>query len=196
MVGDQSGRGNARLAQVDPVDDPLKSYLALVEKVDAFFERVARRYAQKIKCGPGCSDCCRRIISLYPFEIDRMMAAAAGLEPAELRGVVRRAQEAQQDPQAACPLLSNDRCLIYEARPIICRTHGLPMLVPGEDSLCMCVYNLKGLEHIDGDCVLDLRPVNEILATVNHLLTTGRGKSPERVGVADAIIQSFGGGGE
>jgi len=178
------------------VEDPQKAYLALVEKVDAFFERVARRYAGRIKCGPGCADCCRRIITLYPFEIDRMMAAAAGLEPAGLEGVIRRARRAGGDPQAACPLLSGDRCLIYEARPIICRTHGLPMLVPGEDSLSMCVYNLKGLEHLDGDCVLDLKPVNEILATVNHLLTTGRGRSPERVGVADAILKRFDGGGE
>lgn len=193
MVGDQPGRGNARLAQVDPVDDPFKSYLALVEKVDAFFERVAERYRDKIKCAPGCADCCRRIITLYPFEIDRMMTAVAELDAAELEQVVQRARRSGADPQAACPLLFEDRCLIYKARPVICRTHGLPLLVPGEDSLSMCVYNLKGLEHLDGDCVLDLKPVNQILATVNHLLTTGRGKSPARVGVAEAILKRFDG---
>lgn len=178
------------------MDDPLKSYLALVEKVDAFFERVAGRYADKIKCGPGCDDCCRRILCLYPFEIERMMAAAEKLDAAELGGVVQRSRRAAEDPQAACPLLSGGRCMIYAARPIICRTHGLPMLVPGEDSLSMCVYNLQGLEHIDGDCVLDLKPVNQILATVNHLLTTVRGRSPERVGVAEAILKRFDGGAE
>jgi Fe-S-cluster containining protein len=176
------------------VDDPLKSYLALVEKVDTFFDRVAGRYSDEIKCGPGCDDCCRRILSLYPFEIDRMMAAAAELEAAGLEGVIQRSRRAMEDPEAACPLLQEGRCMIYEARPVICRTHGLPMLVPGEDSLSMCVYNLKGLEHLDGDCVLDLKPVNQILATVNHLLTTGRGTSPERVGVADAILKRFDGG--
>jgi Fe-S-cluster containining protein len=176
------------------VDDPQKSYLALVEKVDAFFERVAGRYADKIKCAAGCADCCRRIITLYPFEIDLMMAAVAELEPAELEGVIQRARQADRDPEAACPLLFEDRCLIYTARPIICRTHGLPMLVPGEDSLSMCVYNLRGLEHLDGDCVLDLKPVNQILATVNHLVASSKGESPERVGVADAVLQRFGGG--
>jgi Fe-S-cluster containining protein len=177
------------------VDDPLKSYLALVEKVDAFFGRVAGRYGGQIKCGPGCADCCRRIITLYPFEIDRMMAAAAELDEAELEEVIRRARRADNDPEAACPLLREDRCLIYQARPVICRTHGLPMLVPGEDSLSMCVYNLKGLEHLDGDCVLDLKPVNQILATVNHLIASSKGESPERVGVADAILERFDTGG-
>jgi Fe-S-cluster containining protein len=196
MVGGQPGCGNARRAQVDPVEDPLKSYLALVEKVDAFFERVADKYGDRIKCGPGCDDCCRRSLSLYPFEIDRMVAAAGELDPAELEGVIRRSRRAIEDPEAACPLLSEGRCLIYAHRPIICRTHGLPMLVPGEDSLSMCVYNLKGLERLDGDCVLDLKPVNQILATVNHLLTTGRGTSPERLTVADAILARFNKGDE
>lgn len=176
------------------MDDPLKSYLALVEKVDAFFDRVAERYGDKIKCAPGCADCCRRIITLYPFEIERMMAAAAELDSAELKGVIQRSRQAEGNLEAACPMLKEDRCLIYADRPIICRTHGLPMLVPGEDSLSMCVYNLRGLEHLDSDCVLDLKPVNQILATINHLLTTGRGKSPERVGVADAVLKRFAGG--
>ena len=122
MGGDQPGRGNARFAQVEPVDDPLKAYLALVKKVDAFFERVAGRYADEIKCAAGCADCCRRIITLYPFEIDRMLVAAAELETAELEGVIRRARQADRDPEAACPLLSKDRCLIYSARPIISST--------------------------------------------------------------------------
>ena len=189
MGGDQPGRGNARPARVGTVDDPLKSYLALVEKVDAFFDRVAGRYAEKIKCGPGCADCCKRSLSLFPFEIERMLEAAAGLPTTDLEDVIQRARQA--DPEAACPLLKEGHCLIYAARPVICRTHGLPMLVPGEDSLSMCVYNLKGLEHLDGDCVLDLKPVNQILATVNHLLASSRGASPERVQVADAILERF-----
>ena len=170
----------------------MKSYQALVEKVDAFFNRVAGRYAEKMKCAPGCDDCCRRSLTLYPFEVERMLAAAEGLAEAELEGVIHRARLAGADPKAACPLLKEGLCLIYAARPVICRTHGLPMLVPGEDSLSMCVYNLKGLEHLDGDCVLDLKPVNQILATVNHLLASDRGASPERVQVADAILTRFG----
>ncbi len=172
------------------MNDPLKSYQALVEKVDAFFRRVAGRYAQEMKCAPGCDDCCRRSLTLYPFEVERMLEAARGLTEAELEGVIHRAR--QVDPEAACPLLKEGLCLIYAARPIICRTHGIPMLVPGEDSLSMCVYNLKGLEHLDGDCVLDLKPVNQILATVNHLLASSREKSPERVQVSSAILERFG----
>ena len=193
MGGDEPERGNARLAQkTGSVNDPLKSYQELVEKIDAFFRRVAGRYAEEIKCAPGCDDCCRRSLAFYPFEVERMLAAAEGLDRAELEGVIHRARQAGADPEAACPLLKEGLCLIYAARPVICRTHGIPMLVPGEDSLSMCVFNLKGLEHLDGDCVLDLKPVNQILATINHLLASRLGISPERVQVSSAILRRFG----
>jgi len=196
MGGDQPERGNARSGEnKGSVNDPLKSYQALIEKVDAFFDRVAGRYTQEMKCAAGCDDCCRRTLTFYPFELERMVEAAKELAEAELEGVIHRARQAGADPEAACPLLKEGLCLIYAARPVICRTHGLPMLVPGEESLSMCVYNLKGLEHLDGDCVLDLKPVNQILATVNHLLASDRGASPERVQVADAILARFGTGG-
>ena len=48
---------------------------------------------------------------------------------------------------------------------------------------------------LDGDCVLDLKPVNQILATVNHLLASDRGASPERVQLNSAILKRFGTGG-
>jgi Fe-S-cluster containining protein len=177
------------------VDDPLKSYQDLVEKVDAFFCRVAGRYGAEMRCAPGCDDCCRRCLSLFPFEVERMMEAAEGLPGADREAVIRRARRAQEDPQAPCPLLEGGLCRVYPARPIICRTHGLPLLVPGENSLSMCPYNLKGMERLDGDCVLDLGPVNRILATINHLAAASRGESPERVRVCDAILERFGGGG-
>ncbi len=178
-----------------PEGDELRAYQELVEKVDAFFRRVAGRYAEEMRCAPGCDDCCRRSLTLYPFEVERMLTAVEGLDRAELEGVIHRARQAGRNPEAVCPLLENGFCLIYAARPVICRTHGLPLLIPGEDSLSMCVYNLKGLEHLDGDCVLDLKPVNQILATVSHLLASSQRMSPERVQVSSAILERFGSGG-
>lgn len=176
------------------MDDPLKSYLALVEKVDGFFSRVAGRYADKMRCAKGCDDCCQRSLCLFPVEVERMLDAAEGLSRDELQGVVRRARRAAADPEAACPFLSAGVCQVYASRPVICRTHGLPLLVEGEESLSMCVHNFQGLGRLDGDCVLDLAPLNRILATINHLAASIRGKSPERVRVCDAILKRFGTG--
>lgn len=178
------------------MDDPLKSYADLVEKLDAFFVRVAERYVAEMRCAPGCDDCCKRSLCLFPFEVERMLDAAEKLSGDELSGVILRARRATNDPEAACPFLHEGLCQVYAVRPVICRTHGLPMLVEGEESLSMCVYNLKGLRRLDGDCVLDLGPVNRILATINHLVASSRGESPQRVRVSDAILERFGPGGE
>ncbi len=189
MDGYESGSGHARSRRVEPVEDPLKAYAELLEKLDAFFRRVLERYGAEMRCAPGCTDCCQRSLCLFPFEVERMLNAAERLSGDRQEGIVQRARRAADDPGAACPFLCEGLCLIYEARPVICRTHGLPMLVEGEESLSMCVYNLKNLNRLDGDCVLDLGPVNRILATINHLVASRRLQSPERVRVSDAILK-------
>jgi hypothetical protein len=40
-----------------------------------------------------------------------------------------------------CPFLKNEECLIYQARPVICRTHGLPLIPPGSNKPDCCPLN-------------------------------------------------------
>lgn len=180
------------------MSDPLIAYRTLIAKLDAFFDNALARYPEDIRCGPGCSDCCHRDLSLFPFELERLVEAVRGLGPEVQREVVARARRAQSDEEAACPLLAQDRCLVYEARSVICRTHGLPSMFevrPGERELSLCPYNFKSIERVDGDCVLDLDPVNQALATINHLICGQRGTSPERQRVSRAMLAAFEAGG-
>jgi Fe-S-cluster containining protein len=47
-----------------------------------------------------------------------------------------------------CPFLVNHRCVIYDARPIICRTQGLPLLYMGEEEweLSACELNFTDFD--------------------------------------------------
>ena len=94
---------------------------------------------------------------------------------------------------APCPLLSGGVCLLYNARPIICRTHGLPLLmvVDGEHRIDFCPLNFKGVEALPGGSVLDLERLNIALAAVNaHFIETVHidAKADDRLSVAEALL--------
>jgi Fe-S-cluster containining protein len=84
-------------------------------------------------CGEGCDLCCRSLPHLPTItraEWDRLAVAIAAL-PASVRTEVRARTEAAEAPRShgakvVCPLLDRERgaCLVYDARPIACRTYG------------------------------------------------------------------------
>jgi len=170
---------------------PLEAYDELVRKVDAFFTRVLHKYSEHMRCAPGCDDCCRRDLSLYPFEVEKIVRAALRLEPAARARVLERSRLAVADDEAACPLLEDGRCLVYDSRPVICRSHGLPLLVPDSGELSVCALNFTRVPEIDGDCVLDLTPVNQVMAVVNSLVCKQNASDHSRVGVSAALCRAL-----
>jgi hypothetical protein len=177
------------------VDHPLDSYRQLLARLDAFFERAAARYTEEMRCRPGCDDCCGRDLELHAFEAACLVEAARALQPGARDRIRDRARSCLEDEEAVCPLLEEGRCVVYQARPVICRTHGLALLVPGDGSLSVCPHNFRGAEHIEGECVLDLDPVNRILTTVSALLSRAGEVPAARVLVSRALIDgAFGEG--
>jgi hypothetical protein len=176
------------------MESPLAAYQKLVERLDLFSAQVSNRFPEAMKCVAGCDDCCQRDISVYVFEVEILLQAANLLPPEDMQSVVERATRILDDPEAPCSLLQESCCLLYSYRPVLCRTHGLPLLVPVDGSLSVCPYNFVRVEHIDGDCVLNLEPVNQILATVNHLVVVGAPSGFERKSLGLAIVEHFSGG--
>ncbi len=81
-------------------------------------------------CRKGCADCCRSLASeprVSKDEWDRIARAIEKL-PDELAETIARRIRASSDLSrpVTCPLLESETgaCLIYEARPIACRTYG------------------------------------------------------------------------
>ena len=169
--------------------DILQNYHALVAKIDAFCRGVADRYDSHIACSPGCDGCCRHL-TVFPVEAHVLALAVAALPAAEAEFVRKRAREATPD---ACPLLFGGLCLLYEHRPLICRTHGLPLLLEEGDEkrVDCCPRNFTEAESIPGNAVLSMETVNATLVAVNSVFVaalSGDEPAPDRMTIAAALL--------
>ena len=161
--------------------------------------KARQRYSQAMKCQEGCSDCCHRDLSLFPFELSKLLQAVCDLPATKRQAIVQRARLAnQQQGEAPCPLLEDDRCLVYSARSVICRTHGVVSVLRVDDKVeySLCPYNFLNVDHVAGEHVLDLDPVNRTLATLNHIACQRLGVSPQRQRIGQAIVSEFGDSGD
>jgi len=163
----------------------LENYLALVDRIDELCQRTAQTFEQQISCRAGCDACCRHL-SIFAVEAAALRQALREL-PREAAALVRQAA-ISAGPNDPCPLLHNGLCLLYAARPIICRTHGLPLLVnrDGASSVDFCPENFRDLPSIPGSAVIDLERLNTMLAAINALYLQ-EFPGPERLTIAEAL---------
>lgn len=127
----------------------------LTAKIDGFFARVEARHGDDMQCRTGCSDCCRTALTITKIEADA------------IRRLGRRVA-VNRDPAVCAALDEHGRCQIYEARPIVCRSHGVPIRMR-EDSLPVirsCHRNFTETEP-DPDCVLDQETLSALVLAVN-----------------------------
>ena len=167
----------------------LAPYRALREQVDLLCARIARDYPDALNCRAGCADCCR-LAGVLPVEAASLYLAGQAL-PSPAREQLRRrlADPARGD---VCPLLVAERCSLYAARPIICRTHGLPLLIDegGNARVDRCPLNFTGYAALPGAAIIHLERLNTALVTVNHQFKSRifpAGGVPERVPLTDLL---------
>jgi Fe-S-cluster containining protein len=123
----------------------------LTRKVDAFFARVADRHGTDMQCSSGCSDCCHVRLTITGIE-----AAAIRSSVATWPSPARR-QLTPTGPANHCAALdAAGRCKIYEARPLVCRSHGVPIRLRqgGLPIVQACHHNFRTTTP-DPDCILD-----------------------------------------
>lgn len=111
-------------------------YEAVLQKIGSFSRKVTAQYAQELNCKKGCSQCCVAGLEVLPVEaayIQQGLATQGPFDPISLQG-------------SYCDFLdASGACQIYEFRPLVCRTHGLPLkmdsLEPASKSLSLRVLN-------------------------------------------------------
>ncbi len=180
---------------------PPEEYAQLVARVDAFFSDVASRCASAMACQPGCDGCCQVQLTLSPVESASVSAYVEQLD-ADSRAVLRKQLEAQ--PETASPRCSmidgNGQCLIYPARPLVCRSQGLPLRYPPElvpieavrarvpsGVVTVCPLNFTAQTPRPSDA-LDAERVDQILALLNHRYVAIYGLDGQsRYGLADVV---------
>lgn len=146
----------------------LDNYKQLTARVDALCNAIAADLGEQIICSAGCSSCCTSI-TIFPVEAASMREALENLPDLQAEEIRRHITDHADDER--CPLLFRHRCLLYEARPIICRTHGLPIIYTADGQLksdC-CPLNLTEAESVSGSSVVDLDKLNTLLVAVNSI---------------------------
>ena len=172
--------------------DLLHNYQDLLARIDVICREVEAEFGAHLACRAGCDGCCRHI-TLFPVEAAALAAALNDLPQEEADRI--RARACNASPEGSCPLLENGLCLLYAARPIICRTHGLPLLTiqGGERTVDFCPLNFRDISSLPGKAVIDLDRLNMTLAAINALFVakffTGAPPEKERVTIAEALIR-------
>jgi Fe-S-cluster containining protein len=168
----------------------LENYRQLTARVDALCKAIAATLGEQITCSAGCSSCCTSI-TVFPVEASALRVALKSLPDRQAEEILRHVLEHAEGER--CPLLLHHRCLLYEARPIICRTHGLPIVytTDGRPSSDCCPHNLTGTESLPGSSVIDLDKLNTLLVAVNsiYLSQTESAEPDVRVTIAEALAR-------
>lgn len=147
------------------LDGYFKKYEALVQQVDAAFDKVKEAYGECVTCKVGCSDCCHALFDLtlieaiyiknkfdakFADENRQAIIDKANKADREVYKIKRKAHkefeggrseneilEEMAKIKVRCPLLDEeDKCALYEARPITCRLYGVPTVIGGQGHTC------------------------------------------------------------
>jgi Fe-S-cluster containining protein len=86
-------------------------------EVDRRAAELTKLHGEAITCRRGCFGCCVDEITVFEVEADRIRVRFAPL-----------LASATPHPPGRCAFLGSEgECRIYEARPYVCRTQGLPL---------------------------------------------------------------------
>lgn len=183
--------GDARLAMHNDLN-------TLFAAIDQAFKTVSQAYPEALNCQKGCADCCQAVFDVSLVEAANLLAQVQGLVPAVQERIVGAAQEAHQgwkqmiasqlDPGMArirCPLLDEEGCcLCYEARPVNCRTYGIPTEIDGKGHVC----GLSRFEPGKSYPTVKLAPLQRILRDLSVQLA-GEEMGARRWPIAAVILE-------
>ena len=134
-----------QMVMSSPEKAPFAPYYKLRKEIDLLSETLEKVHENHINCKKGCDLCCMAI-SVFPVEF-YAIKAELGTEIQSLSGLSVPKDTVQ------CPFLVDHSCAIYESRPVICRTHGLPLVYMSMESdeyeLSLCELNFTEYDFLD-----------------------------------------------
>ncbi len=198
------------------LENPLmKQYESLCAEVEREFARNRALYGDRMKCGPGCSECCHQLFQITEIEASVISRGVKRLDASLKRRMEERARPYLEkrrqltavsgEPEAwgnlppmgtrlACPALEDGVCRIYEFRPLICRKFGMPLYNPAKPGrVYACELNFQAGEEISDPSLVQIQTAihdrwKEIQGAYND---AGGPRDPEPISVARAILEDF-----
>ena len=122
----------------------LDTIYARVESAQATFRELANNHGSPLACPTGCGNCCVHFVpDLMPIEADRIAYYLITEKGDMIGNFLARLHEAEAIG-AACPFWNpgkpGENCMIYPARPLICRLFGFCSMLDksGEPAFTLC----------------------------------------------------------
>ncbi|MCB1051064.1 MAG: YkgJ family cysteine cluster protein [Acidobacteria bacterium] len=145
--------------------DRLPAIHNLHAEIEAASRTLAEQHADRLQCGAGCADCCIDDLTVFEVEAQTIRANYPDL-----------LAHGQPHPPGKCAFLDDQRqCRIYDHRPYVCRTQGLPLrwleeVEPDEwvEYRDICPLNEAGpaIEDLEPEACWELGPYENRLAAI------------------------------
>lgn len=125
------------------------SYRDLLNRADSHFANVQATQPGNLACRAGCTMCCHGLFEISAADVTVLAEGMSRLEPSVRDHLVANAREVMDRTEhpdlreatpsereaffdraevVPCPALDEEgRCGVYESRPLVCRTFGLPL---------------------------------------------------------------------
>ena len=128
-------------------EDVCAALARLYADVDYQSQQLCQIHSERLRCGRGCCSCCVDGLTVHEIEANNIQRHHRGLLET---GIPHQ--------EGACAFLNEEgACRIYEHRPYVCRTQGLP---------------LRWIEQRGDGCVREMRdicPLNESGEPIENL---------------------------
>ena len=117
-------------------------YFQLRDQIDQLTGKLSSLHQNQMQCKKGCDLCCMNY-NIFPIEFHAIK------EQLKKQAVVNSRVANENE----CVFLIDHECQIYENRPVICRTHGLPLLFMNDEQweLSACELNFTTFDDEDFD---------------------------------------------
>jgi uncharacterized protein len=158
-----------------------EAYFEFIEFADEKTEALVKKHKKYLVCAKKCTECCENT-TVLPIEFFSI-----------LYGLKQKGIKPELTKQK-CAFLKNGLCQIYELRPLICRTHGLPLAYGQDDdplnkTVSFCHLNfVNGEPEFNEKTVLDMDELNIELTNLNEkFIKTFDGELPERIELTELM---------
>jgi Fe-S-cluster containining protein len=124
-------------------------YRGILGRADEHFGSVMETQPQNLQCGAGCSLCCHGLFEIGSGDVPLIGEGLERMHPSRRKMVIGRAMKIvatnahpnlrecsaeekevffDRTQSTPCPNLDDHGlCMMYEQRPLVCRTFGLPL---------------------------------------------------------------------
>lgn len=138
-------------------------YQKIINEIENLSIQLTSEHAIHLQCKKGCDLCCMD----YSIFFVEFYIILNRLKQNEFQPKIK-----EKNDEVNCIFLKNHSCTIYENRPVICRTHGLPLLYMNEHdewelSNCELNFTEYDFENFNAENTFPMDEFNSKLFVLN-----------------------------